>query len=153
MDYYSRTSGINTDGTPTFSNITDESNETYVIGEIEKKWNCKIYKFGKLCQVDFYAIRDERIVSVLELKSRTHESGKYPDVFLNFRKWLALTLASYGLGCPAIFIVKFTNGIYYTPISEIPVGFVDIGGTNKIVKSHTDIEPVFRVKIDLLKRL
>lgn len=152
-NYYTRTSAPNTDQTPTFATDKDRQNEAQVIAAIESKWRCKVHPFGKLCQVDFYALRDNRIVSVLELKSRTHERARYPDVFLNVRKWLALTLASMGMGCPAIFVVKFTDGIWFVPVNEIPAGTVEMGGTARIVKSRSDIEPVFRVDVGLLKAL
>jgi len=151
--YYNRDLGKNSDGTPIYANRADAENERLVIDAIQDAWKCEVRSFGKLCPIDFYALRDNRIVSVLELKSRTHKKADYPDVFLNVRKWLALSMASLGIGCPAIFVVKFTDGIYYVKVSEIQPGSVEMGGTSKIVKSRTDIEPVFRVGVQLLKEL
>lgn len=153
MDYYSRGITLNTDNTPLFACGLDTKNERDTIAALEAAWKCQIKPFGKLCPVDFFALRDNRVVGVLELKSRTHPLKKYPTVFLNVRKWLALKMASYGMGCPAIFVVKFLDGIFFIPVDEIPVGQVSIGGTKQRVKSHTDIEPVFEVSVNLLKEL
>lgn len=151
--YYQRTFRTNSDGGPLFANDLDKRNEADVQALVEEKWNCQVLPFGPLCPVDFYALRDGRPVGVLELKSRQHASDKYPTVFLNVRKWLALRMASLGMGCPAVFIVRFTDGIYYVPVDEIDTKVLTMGGTNTIVKSHTDREPVFHVAVASMKRM
>lgn len=151
--YYQRTIRTHTDGGPLFANDLDKRYEADIQALVEEKWNCQVLPFGQLCPVDYYAIRDGRIVGVLEIKARQHESGKYPTVFLNVRKWLALRLASLGMNCPAVFVVRFTDGIYYIPVDEIDTKQMTLGGTHGIVKSHTDREPVIHVPVASMKRL
>lgn len=153
MSYYNRQTRINSDQSPLFSCDADVESESEVIAMLSAAWKCEIRPFGMLCPVDFYALRDNRVVGVLELKTRAHERTMYPTVFLNVRKWLALKLASYGMGCTAIFVVRFTDGLFFIPVDKVPVGRVSIGGTKELVKSHTDIEPVFEIPIELLKEL
>ena len=152
-DYQSRAATINADGTPLFASDYDQANESAVSRAVEVAWKCELHHFGRLCPLDFYATRHGRLVGVLELKSRAHASGKYPTVFLNVRKWIALMLAQTGLGAPAIFVVKFLDCVRFIPVAQVDASRVRIGGTARIVKSHTDVEPVIEVPIDGMKLL
>jgi hypothetical protein len=58
-----------------------------------------------------------------------------------------------GLGCPAIYVVKFTDIIFYIRIPDIPTSDIVIGGTTHLVQSYTDIEPLIRVPVNLFKRI
>lgn len=153
QSYYDREGSLNTDGKPMFSNEQDLANEEHTRVLLEKEWKCEVHSFGRWSAIDYYAVRHGNMVAVLELKSRTHEKGKYPTVFLNVRKWLALMLAQSGLGCPAVFVVGFVDGLYYVMVSEIDASKITIGGTTRRVKSQTDIEPVINVPIKQLKAI
>lgn len=150
-NYYDRTVSINTDGTPLFAIDYDKSSEDELRKYLGDKWHCHIYPFGRLCPIDFYAIKDGRIVGLLELKTRHHQSGKYSTVFLNFRKWTALIMGKIGMGVPALFVVKFDDSVKYIEIGNVDATKIRMGGTNGIVKSHTDVEPVIEVDINLMK--
>jgi hypothetical protein len=106
-----------------------------------------------LAPVDWYALRHARIVGVAELKSRTHSSFQYPTVFLNVRKWLALQIASIGMGVPGLFVVRFTDGIAWIPIADIDPRRMILGGCSRVVKAESDIEPVIEVLIATMKLL
>jgi hypothetical protein len=92
------------------------------------------------------------MVGVLELKSRTHASDRYPTVFLNVRKWLALNLAAVGLGVPALFVVRFTDDVRWVRIGAV-AGAVRIAGCRSIVKATSDIEPVIQVPVPDMQAL
>ena len=147
MDYYERETHANSDGSPLFCADIDKDNETEIKSLLEEKWNCTIKPFGKLCPVDFYALRDNRICAVIELKTRSHKHNKYNDVFLNLRKWFCLMLSENRLGCPALFVVKFIDKIGYVRVGQIDVKNISLGGCSRVVKSNTDIEPVINVPI------
>ena len=153
MTYYHRWTAQNLDGTPIFQNQEDRAHETEVARELEEHWRCTIRPFGMLSPVDWYAERDGRLVGILELKSRSHPHNKYDTVFLNVRKWLALRLASLGMGCPSLFVVRFTDSIRWIKVDEIDARNYRIGGCVKQVKSHSDIEPVIEVVVDMMKPL
>lgn len=148
MTYYDREKIRHLDGTPVFANERDRANENSVAAIVEREWNCELRRFGDLSPVDWFAVRAGRIVGVIELKSRTHSAEHFPTVFLNVRKWLALQLAASGLGTPAVFIVKFTDGIKWISLSELAVNEVRIAGCRELVKSRSDIEPVIEVPVD-----
>jgi len=152
--YANRSTVANSDGTPVFATKIDVHNEQDAMVALAQGWDCEIKPFGRLCPVDFYAIRDGRLVAVIESKSRTHNSNAFPTVFLNVRKWLALSLASVGLGVPAIFVVDFADGVRkWININGIDVGKVSIAGCRQTVKSHTDIEPVIEVPVAKMHQL
>lgn len=141
--YYDRTP----DALGFFATEEDRKNEREVADQLEKVWFCALRSFGCVAPIDWYAFRDRRLLALIELKSRSHPSTKYPTVFLNVRKWLALSLASAGLGVPAIFVVRFTDGIWWVPLRKVNATDVRIGGCSREVKSETDIEPVIEVRI------
>jgi len=151
--YYERSSSENSDGTPLFSIDLDKQNEDEAAAAIEAAWRCELHKFGRLCPIDYYALRDGRMVGLLEVKSRTHPRGRYPTVFLNVRKWLVLRMGELGMAVPAIFVVKFTDGLYSIPIADVDARRLSMGGTQERVKSDIDIEPVIEIPIPELKEI
>lgn len=152
-DYYDRVVATHTDGTPSFATDADRGNEADAIARLEAAWQCSVKRFGHMAPIDFFCEQHGRLVAVAELKSRMHAAGTYPDVFLNLRKWLALQLASIGLNVPALFIVRFTDRMLYVPISDLHAPDVTIGGTRRIVKSRSDIEPVVLVPISEMREV
>lgn len=151
--YYARTTSTNTDGSPVFSNSSDEESQQGVADAISRAWGpgLVLKPFGRLSPIDYYAERDGRVVAVIEVKSRSHDSGKYETVFLNVRKWIALQLASIGMGVPAFFFVMFTDRLMYMPIWNVEASAVRIGGTTRTVKSRSDREPIIDVPVQSMK--
>ena len=152
-DYYSRNSAEFIDGSPIFKTPEDERNEHDIADLINKQWRCDVRSLGKLAPIDWVFVRDGRLVGVGELKSRTHKRNKYPTVFLNLRKWLALSLATSGLGVPAVFVVKFTDQICWINIKYVDASKIKIGGCRSMVKSRNDVEPVIEVPCDTMMQL
>ena len=153
--YASRNTSINSDGTPVFATRKDFENQKQTACIIEKKFgpNLELREFGRLCPIDYYALRDGRTVAFIEIKSRSHHSFKFKTVFLNFRKWISLRMAEVGVGVPSFFFVKFKDKILYTPVSQIDASRLIVGGTSKIVKSKTDIEPVIEIDVSKMMEL
>ncbi len=152
-DYYQRKFHKNADGTPCFYSPEDQANEEETRQILGYLWNCEIKPFGQLSPVDFFATRNGLLVSVLELKTRSHPTNQYPTVYLNVRKWASLMLYQFGMGCPALFVVRFTDGYRWIDVNQIDASKWKIGGTKHIVKSHTDIEPVILVPVDAMNEL
>lgn len=153
MSYYERCTTTNVDGTPIFKTDEDERSEAEVAAIASEVWNCQFHAFGRLSPVDWWVERDGRLVAVAELKTRTHDHRRYPTVFLNLRKWSALTMMSAGTGRPAFFVVRFTDGIYWVNVAQIDASKVIIGGCKKFVKARSDIEPVIEVPVAQLTPL
>lgn len=151
--YYDRQAATHLDGTPVFATAADRQAEADVAAALGRAWGCELRAFGPLCPVDCYAVRDGRLAGLVEIKSRSHPSGAYPDVFLNVRKWLALTLGSAGLGVPALFAVRFTDGVFWVPVAEVDARPVVIGGCREQVKARSDVEPVILVPVAIMRRV
>lgn len=79
------------------------------------------------------------------------KTEQYPTVFLSFRKWIALMLANLGSGIPCLFVARFTDAIYYIDSAEVDARKMRLAGMSRIVKSHTDIEPIIDIPIHKMK--
>lgn len=148
--YAQRRSGVNSDGTPTFATDEDRRNENAVSTILEATWKCELRPFGTLSPLDRYAIRDGRMVAIVEIKCRSHSSDRFATVFLNLRKWNSMMLACVGHGVPAVFVVKFTDRTGFINVAEIDASRIKIAGCSQRVKSGSDIEPVIEVEVSQL---
>jgi hypothetical protein len=153
MIYADRTAAVNDDGTPLFASDYDQANEERVRIAVEAAWGCKLHPFGRLCPIDFYALRHGRMVGLVEVKARSHPSDRFETVFLNVRKWLALLMGETGLGVPAVFVASFTDAMRFIPVGEVDGRRLKIGGASRIVKSRSDIEPVIEVPVAAMRSL
>jgi hypothetical protein len=153
VSYYDRQIATHVDGTPIFKAREDEQSERTVAEQLESAWRCQCRSFGRLSPVDWFFVQDGRLVGIGELKTRSHASSKYATVFLNVRKWLALSLAAHGLGVPAVFVVRFTDQIKWISLADIDARLCMIGGCSRTVKSRNDIEPIIEVPIDQMRAL
>jgi hypothetical protein len=153
MTYYERSNVVHIDGSHIFRTQEDRDIEREVASQIEAAWRCQMHEFGALSPVDWYAVRMNRMIGVAELKARSHPFGSYPTVFLNVRKWLALSLASLGMGVPAVFVVKFSDSVYWIALAQIDPRQFRIAGCSRLVKAKNDIEPVIEVPISQFRAL
>jgi hypothetical protein len=151
--YYDRASVTHLDGSPIFQNVEDQENERSVAQQVEAAWGCSLKQFGALAPLDWYAEKNGRLVGLVELKSRTHGHDKYETTFLNIRKWFALTMGAAGLNVPSIFVVRFTDGIWWAPVAKVDATQHRIAGCFQIVKSRSDIEPQILVPVASMRRL
>ncbi len=147
-DYYQRQGIVHMDGTKIFATEQDKENEAQIGALVAKRWNCEVCHFGQLCVIDWYARRAGRMIGILELKNSTKPSTQYQCAWLNVRKWLALTMGSIGLGVPALFVVRWSDGmVRWQFVKDIDATHHRMGGTKYRVKSDSDIEPVIEVPI------
>lgn len=145
MSYYHRPGATHLDGTPIFATAEDKAAESYAAEAIEAAWGCEVRSFGQLAPIDFFAVRDGRLVGVLEVKHRTHRLNDYPTAMLNVRKWLALLLASEGLRVPALYVHVWPDAAGWINVADVDPTKVRVGGCSQRVKSVSDVEPVILV--------
>jgi hypothetical protein len=153
VPYADRPLTLHTDGTPLHQIATDTDRENEVAAKLGRIWDCELRRFAKLSPVDFYAVRDERMTAVIELKCRSHPAARFDTVFLNVRKWMVLSLASTGLMVPALFVVQFTDELRWIQWGEINASRQAIAGCGGKVKSRGDIEPIILVPVDQMSIL
>ena len=148
MSYYEREEYFDEDGNKVFITEEDKANQEGVAEFLGRVWKCKFHSYGSLCAIDYWVERNGLIVAHAEVKARSHTHDQYSTVFLNMRKWLALTLAEVSSGIPSLYIVKFTDAIKHIRVSEVSVkDAIKVGGTKRIVKAKTDIEPVICIPV------
>jgi hypothetical protein len=151
--YYNR-KGQTVEGLRVFKSPQDTANESAVMAILERAWRCEIRSYGGTCEpIDWYAIRAERVVAFLELKSRDHTVARYDTVFLNLRKWVILSQIELGTGCPAFYVVKWLDDLRYVRVSEVDARRMKLGGCSRRVKSATDVEPVIEIPIGQMTQI
>lgn len=151
--YYDRVGKRGPDGGVEFQTAQDRASEEEVAAILAKRWQCDFGRFGHLSAIDWFVTRHGRLIGVAELKTRSHASTQYPTVWLNARKWLALQLLALGAGVQGTFVVRFTDGIFYTRLDAIDARQMRVAGCSRMVKARSDIEPVIDIPVEILKRI
>lgn len=144
---------VHIDGTPIFRDRVDAASEKRLSRIVADAFRCEIHEFGALSPLDWFATRDGRLIGVLELKTRPAASSEVANQLISVRKWLSLTLASVGMGVPAVFAVEFTDGVRWSAISDLPNLKAHVGGRNDRPNSPGAREPVFYIPLGCLKPL
>lgn len=153
-EYYNRKQSTNLDGSPIFQTPEDRAAEEQIAAKIGAAWDCQVRHFAPLCPIDWYAIRENRVVGVMEFKRRSHSVKKYPTVFLGVRKWLALQLCAMGLGTTGRFIVQWTDDTRFIDLTGIDASrFVMSEKWRPTASAQADaaIEPVIEIEISAMQ--
>ena len=119
FDYHGRKASRHLDGTRVFQSSEDQTRQREVAGRLERSLGCEIHELGPLDPIDWYFVLDDRLTAVGELKCRSHEVDRYPDTFCSVRKWLALMMASTGLGVTGLYVVDFSDDTRLIPVNLI----------------------------------
>lgn len=149
--YANRRQHRHSDGTLVFKTREDERKENAVAKILERAFDCTIHSYGSLAPVDYWAEKDGRIHGYFEIKCRSHESTRYPSVFLNVRKWCNLVNFSH-TGYPSHFVVEFTDGVFCIDVHNIDPRDVVLGGT-RARDGRNGYEPMINVPIAHMSRL
>jgi Holliday junction resolvase-like predicted endonuclease len=137
-----------------FVSGADEQNERDVARLLEKKWNCKIRKFGKLDPIDWWAERNNKVVAFIELKCRNVPSTKYDTVFVTLRKWLDLLRArewSFD-EVSSLIVIRWTDRIGYYDVTQIPPGNLSVLRRREH-RAEQDVEPAWEIPIKNFKTI
>jgi hypothetical protein len=143
-DYYARTA-THLNGSNVFATDEDNAAQVQAAQAIGRGFGCEVHHFGHLAAIDCYATRAGRLVGVIEIKHRTHAIATYPTVYLNLRKWMALTLAAVGVGVPGLFVVAWVDALGWVDVADVDPRRIKVGGLVRQVKSCNDIEPVIEI--------
>lgn len=154
-EFHAQTVSRHVDGSPLFKTAGDRVREKEVAAALATQWHCELHPFGQLAPIDWFAVRDGRVVGLIELKARSHASDRFPTVFLSVRKWLALIMAENGMGVPAVFVVQFTDGIRWIRVADVSAKQVRMGGVGfeRDVKFHSAVEPMIDVPVSAMRCL
>ena len=151
--YADRQPAQHLDGTSIWRDADDARGEAETAALLARAWGCSIKQFAPLSPLDYYAVRQERIVGYLELKTRSHSTTDYPTVFLSLRKWLGLTLAQVASGVPGLFVARFTDAIRWVPVAEVDARAVRFAGTRVAHARGRGVEPLIDVPLAIMREL
>ena len=152
VSYYDRTPHRMPDGSMSFKASEDTAAEDAASAILERAWGCRLHKYAKMSQVDWWAEQDNRVVGFVELKSRRHSHDKFPTVLLNVRKYMALlNWSMHTAGCWGRYAVLFEDGLRWVDVARCCGLRPVVGGCSRHVKSRNDIEPVIQIPVEWME--
>jgi len=87
---------------------------------VENSWKCSAFRLPPLSVVDF-ALCDAGVLKAFaEVKVRDNAHDAYDEYMISLVKWSVLYELTTMTKSPAFLVVKFTDGLYYTKITEKP---------------------------------
>jgi hypothetical protein len=99
-----------------------QKREEIVANKIAAAWNCEWGQMGPYSPFDVYLRRGKNMTAIVEIRTRRdRELNSFSTALLDMDKWFSLMLAEIGLHLPALYVVAFTDGIYYVRIGHLPV--------------------------------
>jgi hypothetical protein len=147
---------VTIDGMPLFDSSEDRATEQEVAELLEAAWDCKLHSFGLLAPIDFFAVRNDRMVALIEVKGRTHPSHRFTTTWLNVGKYQKMLSYSICMDLPAIFVVKFTDGVFRVTLDEIDARRHAVRECKRINQDGPPskyLEPVIEIPIAQLRRV
>lgn len=132
-----------------FATEADYEREQEVGAKIEAAWGCKLHWFARMSPIDCWAERNDEMLAIVEIKTRTHSSTKHDTVFLSHRKRTNLAAASAAFNCPGLWVVQFTDGLFSIDVARVTGPTQMVGHNNP--RARNDREPCFLVPISSLR--
>jgi hypothetical protein len=129
--------------------------ERHVASIMKSKTGWEPVKLGKYDHIDFRMDDGKKTVAFLEVRSRSHEFGRFDPLFIAEDKWMSLINAGLSFNVPVFFAFYFTDGIYFLDVMKFgkyETGYAK-GRSNREVKRVTDYEKVVKVPVNRLKKI
>lgn len=137
---------------PLYETKQDLTNEQDIMLRIKDKWKCDAEKLGIKYKLDFALTRDKVICAFAEVKVRKYNSTDFPDIYISLHKFLAAQEIKSALLIPTYLVVKWKDGLFYTPFESCNVSKASITGRTDRGDAQ-DIEPQVHIPIDYFKEL
>jgi len=136
---------------PVYETNEDREKEASVWKYLTNKYDCSYSLAPSLSQVDGFLYKaDGSLAAIVEIKNRRNKKNKYPTYMLSARKWKAGIKISNHYEVPFILVVNFTDGVYFTKLTE-KVSF-GVGGRYDRNDSM-DVEECVYIPMDKFKPL
>lgn len=95
----------------------DRQKEAKVRQHLATAWNCDYKESPELSSVDCKLLNpDGSVAALVEIKTRTNASTKYPTYMLSAHKWRNALHMANEYRVPFMLVVQFTDGIYAAKI-------------------------------------
>jgi len=141
---------------PIYETKTDVANERQIADQLERAWSCSLMKLSKpLSNVDMVAVRDGRVVALVEIKRRKYTSGQiqawggYMISLDKIKEGLAYSRAA---GLPFILAVGLADGTFTIRVDDATPDVVRIGGRSDRGDAK-DIEVVVLYDMQRFRRI
>jgi hypothetical protein len=128
----------------------DLRNELDVIVAYAKMLNFGHQKLPIAYKADYALVEDGDVKAFVEIKCRNVNHDTYDTIILSLRKWHDINEMAQRINIPAVFVIRYDDGVFSIPMRETPDA-ITIGGRVDRNDSR-DIEPVIHYNIDRLRR-
>jgi len=132
---------------------TDLSNEKEVATQLERKWKCHANKLPKHYRADYVLTRGGAVIGFVEVKCRSIPHNRYRHVILGLAKVAHMRMFADIADVPVYFVVRFTDGIYYTDLSRGISYNVGYGGQLTKMRDERDQEPICQIPLSSMTEL
>lgn len=136
---------------PLYEQDSDRANERAAVDEICAALSCEAHKLPISYGLDYALTRDDRVISMLEIKCRDNSSQRYETIMVSVLKRMKALELRRAAGVTTNLVAVFSDGIFMIDFNEKP-DFVSIGG-RKDRGDSADIEPVVHYRIERLARV
>ena len=111
---------------------------------------------GPYSPFDRYLVKAGRLVAVAEIKTRTNRTLEtFPTVYINLDKWVTLTVAEAALRVAGLFVIAFSDGIYWVRVGRVPLAQCEVGRRGRTDRKDVtdDVVPAVELPTSLFRNL
>ena len=137
------------------SNEQDHAFESEIAAKMEAKGYTMV-KLPELCAADFLVAKDEKVVGIIECRTRSCESTKYPTLFFGISKFGQLMQVGGGFMVPVKLVVRFADCTKWIDLSYLKTETWAKGNADRGAMTHvrsTDNEACWLIPIKDMKTL
>lgn len=133
----------------------DRERQRRVARLVSGRWNCELQPTGPYAHCDWFCRRGTEVVGIAELKVRTNAHQFYRTLYLSLNKALGLAVFDWFFDKPGVFVVAFTDGIYFTRVTTLDLDKLPIRvlGREDRAQAPNDREPIIEVPVQYLRRI
>jgi hypothetical protein len=99
---------------------------------------------------DYAAVRSGKVMSFIEMKTRTNPMMKYPTYMISMTKVINAKITNMATGIPCFLIVKWSDYAGYVSIDNIETTVTMGGRTDR--SDPQDVEPVCHINLSYFKK-
>lgn len=126
----------------------DKVREQAVAEQLEKAWDCKMVAMPNRHWFDYCAMRNDRIVAYVEIKTRTNPHDAFPTYMISSQKMTSgLTAASF-LKIKFLLVVQFADALMFV---DVPTAKFHLETADR--KDADCIEVVLQIQMDDFKKI
>ncbi len=127
-----------------------------VAQKLASVFGCEWGQMGPYSPFDVYLRKAKDMKAIVEIRTRRdRECNSFTTVLLDMDKWFSLMQAEIALGLAALYVVAFTDGIWYIRIGSLPVNEFKMKwrGRDDRPQAKNDLSPVIEVPSSYFKRI